>query len=357
MAKNRLLEFEKSLNATIRNTGNFPVPENYGDFTNEVTSSRKGICFSNISNRGKLKISGKDHLKLLNGMITNDILKLPPGSGMKACILTNKGKMISDMRVFKDEDSVYFDLEPQLNSKVSEHLLKFRLSYKAEVVDLTEEFQLLHIFGPGISRVVSEKFGISNSTLCEYDHLNIDGLKFFKLNRTGETGFDVLFNQQNEDVIFDLLSDTELQFQPTGSRAMNVLRIEAGIPEYGQDMDENTIPIEAGLWDALNFEKGCYVGQEVVARIKWRGRVNRHLLNLEVEGSEVPAEKDAVYSGEKQIGKITSAAYSPNALQVIALGYIRREFKDEGSSGELIMQNGNKTKVTVREKPFFNNFI
>ena len=97
-------------------------------------------------------------------------------------------------------------------------------------------------------------------------------------------------------------------------------------------MDENTIPIEAGLWDALNFEKGCYIGQEVIARIRWRGHVNRHLSLIEFQGSVIPSAKDKIYSGEKEIGYITSAVYSYERDRIIALGYLRRGFNEAGSS-------------------------
>ena len=354
MDQGSIREYEISLKAEFGKAGGENIPETYGDTESEAVKARAEKSFSDISNRGKLRISGKDHLKLLNGMLTNDILNIESGKGILACILTNKGKIITDMRAFRDEDSVYLDLEPGMNAKVAEHLLKFRLSYKAEIEDITESYGLIHIFGPGTDEFVKTSFGIENAELDEYDHVNRNGHKIIKINRTGETGYDILFNTGNEEQILDIISSG---FAPVGSRALEILRIEAGIPRFGKDMDDNTIPIEAGLWNALNFEKGCYVGQEVVARIKWRGRVNRHLLNFEVEGSEVPAEKDGIYSGDKQIGKITSAARSQALGRIIALGYIRREHKDNGTEAELLLQNGSKTTVRVSEKPFINNFV
>ena len=127
MKKYALYEFEKSLNAKFQSFGEWQLPESYGNVNSEVLKTRDELTFIDISNRGMLRLSGKDHLKLLQGMLTNDILKLESGKGNLSTILTNKGKIISDMRVFKNEDSVILDTEPVVNTKLKEHLLKFRL--------------------------------------------------------------------------------------------------------------------------------------------------------------------------------------------------------------------------------------
>ena len=144
-----------------------------------------------------------------------------------------------------------------------------------------------------------------------------------------------------------------LNIKPIGYDALNTLRIEAGIPVYNVDMNENNIPIEAGLWSALNFEKGCYVGQEVVARIKWRGHVNWHLMGFVSNGESVAGVGDEIYSDEKKIGRVTSSAFSPKLNKPVCLGYIRREFKEPGN---IVSINGTDRPVfqaEVTQLPFY----
>ena len=131
------------------------------------------------------------------------------------------------------------------------------------------------------------------------------------------------------------------------------MRIEAGIPVYGVDMDESNIPIEAGLWNALNFEKGCYVGQEVVARIKWRGHVNWHLMGFQSDGDIMPAIGDEIFDGERKIGRITSSAYSRSLNKHLSLGYIRREFKEPGTNISSKKVDGSTISAVVSELPFY----
>ncbi|MGH7885605.1 MAG: YgfZ/GcvT domain-containing protein [Thermodesulfobacteriota bacterium] len=355
MINTPLFEFEKSLNANFEIINEWQLPKDYGNCENEVNAARNGIAFSDISNRGKLKLTGRDHLKLLQGMLTNDVLKLESGKGNFAAILTNKGKTLSDMRVFKDKDSVFLDLEPKINEKIKDHLLKFRLSYKAEIEDITHGYGLIHIFGPECPYFI-ESFMIDAKSMFEYNHTTKDGIKFMKINRTGETGFDILFENQLAEKVSDMIIKNKINISSVGSNAFETMRIEAGIPKYNKDFDERTIPIEAELWQALDFEKGCYVGQEVVARIKWRGRVNRHLVCLIIEGDKIPEPKDKLFSGEKEIGKITSAVFSPTIEKIVALGYIRKEFKDVGTKAEILLKDGSKTTSTVLENPVSGSF-
>ena len=149
-----------------------------------------------------------------------------------------------------------------------------------------------------------------------------------------------------------LSSGEELGVTPVGMDAMNTLRVEAGIPAYGVDMDESNIPIEAGLWDALDFEKGCYVGQEVVARIKWRGHVNWHLLGLLLDGDTVPKPGDEIFSGERKIGRVTSGVFSPSLGKPIALGYLRREFKEPGTKVTVKTDEKNALNGVISDIPF-----
>jgi folate-binding protein YgfZ len=195
--------------------------------------------------------------------------------------------------------------------------------------------------------------------LSEYDFLKRDllgsQLTIARINRTGEEGYDIFVGSDLAVRLWELLTNNGEEFgiKPIGLEAMETRRIEAGIPRYGFDMDESTIPIEAGLWHAISFDKGCYVGQEVVARIKWRGHVNRHLAGFVIEGKELPKSGDKLMHGEREIGQITSSVFSPALKKGIALGYIRREFIEPGTKVSVRLGEGKIGSAEVVKTPFY----
>ena len=339
------------------------IPDFYSDVPDEVGNVRSNFGIIDLSNRGKLRLSGKEHLKLLQGMITNDVVELEDSKGVYATSLTPKGKIITDMRVHKLEGYTLIDLEPGINETYGAHLLKYRLSYKADIEDITESHSLFHLCGPGSVDFLRKTLKLSNIPKDEFDSvkLNMHGgeLLIIKVNRTGETGFDFYAEVGTGFKVWTDLIDSGMEdgLKPFGISTLETLRIEAGIPVLGIDMDENTIPIEAGLWNALDFEKGCYIGQEVVARIKWRGRVNWHLVGFKInEFKDTLKSGCELFIGDKKVGRITSSVFSPTMGTTIALGYIRREFKEEGVSVDIVLEDNSGLKAAVSILPFINNF-
>lgn len=362
MKKSPIYNLHLKNNVEFKEESGWLIPKRFNEVNKEISNVRNNQGMIDLSHRGKLRLSGKEHIKFLQGMLSNDIERLIDGKGLYATILTVKGKIISDMRVFKNNDFVSLDLEPGLNFKIKDHLLKFRLSYKAEIEDITDGYSLFHLCGPRIDQFLNSVLSSDISGLNENDFstkkLNETQLTVIKVNRTGEKGFDLMFKSQDaQNVWTDLLEKgKEYNLKPFGLDAYEILRIEAGIPIYGKDFDETTIPIEAGLWTALSFEKGCYVGQEVIARIKWRGRVNWHLMGFIVEGDNTVSTNNKILNGNKEIGRVTSAAFSPTLSGNIALGYIRREFKEPGTEVQIQLNNNLFAKAKVVELPFLNNF-
>lgn len=354
-----LHEVHKALGANFSAHSGWSVPDDYGDKNSEYKAVRDNIGIIDLSSRGKLKLSGKDHLKFLQGMLSNDVIKLEESKGVYATILTVKGRMISDMKVYKNTESVLFDLEPGLNQKVAELLTKFRLSYKALIEDLTETVGLISIQGPNSKRLLEKVLDEDIPEMGQYASLKKvvreTELTIVTVNRTGEEGFDLYIeNSELESIWEDLmLKGKEFNIKPVGYEVLNTLRIEAGIPIYDIDMDDTNIPIEAGIWNALDFEKGCYVGQEVVARIKWRGHVNWHLMGFKCEGGNLPDAGDEIFNGERKIGRITSSTLSPELNHPICLGYIRREFKDSGTAVSIKIGDNLEVQAQVTDLPFF----
>ncbi len=358
LGKLPLHDVHESLGAGFVEAEGTLVPLSYGDTGVEYEALRNGVGISDLSDRGKLRLSGKDHLKFLQGMLTNDVMKLEEGGGMYAAILTVKGRMLSDMRVYREKESVLIDLEPGLDVKVGDILKRYRLSYKANIDDLTESAGLLSVCGPLAQGLVADAAGSGSVPRHEFGHVRatIDGcgVTIVKLSRTGVEGYDVYAPSDSLSDLWKIITERGKAhgIAPVGRAALDTLRIEAGIPVYGRDMDEETIPIEAGIWDALSFEKGCYVGQEVVARIKWRGHVNRHLSGLVLQGELIPGKGSGIFSGEKKIGHVTSAVLSPALGKPIALGYVRREYVEPGTAVMIGFPDGSLAEARVSALPF-----
>jgi len=359
MKKLPLNEVHKKIGANFQDSVGWSVPMDYGDELSEYKAVRENVGIIDLSPRGKLRLCGKDHLKFLQGMLSNDVMKLEEGMGMYATILTVKGRMISDMRVYREKESILLDLEPGLNEKVTQLLTKFRLSYKATIDDITESVGLLSIQGPHSGKLLGLLLEEEIPQMEEFNFIQKEfighELTINKVNRTGEEGFDLYLDNKGLQVIWEALMNKGegLKIKPLGYSAMNTLRIEAGIPVYNVDMDESNIPIEAGLWNALNFEKGCYVGQEVVARIRWRGHVNWHLMGFKGVGDYVAGIGDEIFDGERKIGRVTSSTFSPSLNKPISLGYIRREFKETGTKVSLKGADGSETHAEVNDLPFY----
>lgn len=349
MKKTPLYDVHLSNGAVFDEFSGWLMPKNYGSAAEEYAAVRNSVGIVDLSHRGKLRLSGKEHLKFLQGMLTNDINMLEEGKGLYAAILNVKGRMIADMKVYREKESALLDLEPGMNERIRDHLIKFRLSYRANIEDVTESLALVSVQGPDSGRLLEKTFGDGISELSEYGFLtkevNAFQIMIARANRTGKEGYDIFVGSDAATKLWEILAENGMEFnsKPIGLDAMEILRIEAGIPVYGVDMGENTIPIEAGLWNALSFEKGCYIGQEVIARIKWRGHVNWHLVGFGIEDKRTPAKDDKVFRDGREIGYITSSAFSPALNKVIALGYIRREFKDPGT--EILV------KMSEEEKP------
>lgn len=359
MLRSAIHKQHENLNATFTEQSDWQIPGNFGSVEQEVTNVRNNIGIIDLSNRSKLKLSGKEHLKLLQGMLSNDVLKLEVGQGVYSTLLTVKGKVMSDMRVYRNEEYAIMDLEPGMNKPIKDHLNKYKLSYRAEIEDISYDYSLFHICGPTSAGFIERLTGESTQNMDNLDFRDITmtGMRYiiFRVNRTGESGFDILVDNEHADRLWaDIVKKGEdYELNPFGLDSLEVLRVEAGIPVYGKDFDDSTIPIEAGLWNALSFEKGCFIGQEVVARIKWRGRVNWHLVGLLIESEDIPDKNDPIYSGEKKVGRITSPVYSYTIRNPVALAYLRREYVEPGT-GVMIRSGDKNINAKVVKTPFHN---
>src|SRR5215211_3335035 len=269
------------------------------------------------SERGKLLVSGGEAAEYLQGQLTNDIEAIAPGEGSYAALLDRKGHMQGDMRVLRPGEApdLLLDTEPEALEAVRRHLGMYKIGRDADVVDVTAERALLSLVGPRAVEIGGSAALPENA--CEA--VTIAGTEVLAVG-TGE-GIDLIFDVgARERVSEALLAAGAAEVSP---EAMEILRIEAGRPRFGAEMGTETMPAEAGIVErAVNFTKGCYIGQETVARLHYKGKPNRHLRGLRLAA---PARGgDEVRLGDREVGRIGTAVISP-AHGPIALAILRRE--------------------------------
>jgi folate-binding protein YgfZ len=278
---------------------------------------REGCALVDRSERGKLALTGPEAKEFLQGQVSNDIEGLEPGRGCYAAFLTHKGKMLGDMRVLDAGDELLLDCERVALQELFNMIRRFKLGRAVELHKRTLESALVSLIGPAARQVA----GADDLPEAEHAHRAGElGGAPVRLIVT-DLGIDVLCAAGDRDRVTAALVGARAV--PAPESAAEIRRVEMGRPRYGLDLDTGVIPQEAGLNErAVSFTKGCYVGQETVARLHYRGKPNRHLRGLRLSGPA--ATGDVLHAGEREVGRLGSVVVSP-ALGPIALALVRRE--------------------------------
>jgi folate-binding protein YgfZ len=301
---------------------------------------RERVAFLERDDRGLIVVSGSDRATYLQGLLTNDIVGLKSGTGCYAAYLTPQGRMITDLFVYELGDVMLLALPRPQKDVVLAKLDQLVFAEDVQLGDVTDTFLATAIVGPSAPAALADILGLAADDLrLMPEHGNRRAAfedRPVILTRTsdiGVPGFDVYVESAKADVFrAALVSNRVLNLDP---ETADVLRVEAGIPKFNRDMDEETIPLEAGIESrAISFSKGCYVGQEVIIRVLHRGhgRVARKLVGLVIEGKARPAIGARVTNDGREIGNVTSAAISPTLERPIALAYVHRDFLAEGTA-------------------------
>jgi folate-binding protein YgfZ len=245
-------------------------------------------------------------------------------------------------------DRFVVDTGNALSGKIRQYLEGFIVSEQVQIRDSTDELTQLTIQGPAAANAIQESLGINVRDMKALDVLQLGPSLMIARDRTGTSGYDIILPKDESESVWQglLLKTGEVGAQPVGSKALEILRVEAGIPKYGVDVDENNIVLEAGYRDAINYSKGCYLGQEVVARATHIGRVNKQLAKLNIETQATIPSGTKLYSTDREAGYVTSSAYSLSRETTVGLGYVNRDYTKEGTSLQVIA-NGINYPVTV----------
>jgi folate-binding protein YgfZ len=304
------------------------------------------------SERGKLALSGSGAVEFLNGQVTNELMGLEAGEGRYAAFLTPKGKMLGDLRILAvgerpDEPptELLLDTERVALQALFDMIRRFKIGYGVELHKRTLERGLISLIGPGAAAIAAGG-GTEIEQLAELEHANapvrIEGIACLAV-RT-EVGIDLICDATDTERLLEVLG--ERGALPVSEQAAECLRVERGRPRYGVDLDDSVIPQEAGLNQlAVSFTKGCYVGQETVARLYYKGKPNRHLRGLRLSAPAASGEE--LVLGERVVGRVGSTVLSPR-LGPIALALVRRE----AEPGAIVSVGEHGTSAEVLELPF-----
>jgi folate-binding protein YgfZ len=292
--------------------------------------------------RGMLLIKGKDAAEYLQGQLTNDIEALEPGAGCYAALLDRKGHLQSDMRVLRlasEEGGIWLDLEPGPTAAVLKHLRTYSIGREVEVEDAGERWAVHSTIGPRAGELTGfDTLGKEHAQR----HRDWDGTEV--LGVATDVGIDLIVRSDRTASLQDLLQGTGMP--EVTEEAAEIVRVESGRPRFGLDMGPEAMPAEAGIVGrAVDFEKGCYIGQEPVARLHYRGKPNRTLRGLRLSA---PAETGQRLSrGEREVGRLGSTCLSP-ALGAIALAVVRRE----AETGDVLAVGDGDVTAELTELPF-----
>jgi aminomethyltransferase len=347
-----LHSIHQHLGARFGEINGFEAVQSYRSPADEYTAARSAASLFDLSFRDLLRLSGEDRVSFLQGMVTQEVKRLPDNHATYAAMLTAKGSMVCDAQILKRPKDLLLDLEPGCGARAKGFLETYLISEDAAVTEASAELGVLRLIGPRSAAALAKAADVAlpDPGLMVGAQIANTSVLVVGLSMGQESGMDLLVPRDRLQLVFEQLirAGEKEGLRAAGFDALEMLRVEAGVPRFLQDMDERTIPLEASLERAISYDKGCYIGQEIIARATYRGHVNRKLTGL-LLGGELPPHRAELQVDGKKAGWITSAVRSPLMQQVIGLGYVQRELLAPGTVLQIPASAG---RATVHALPF-----
>jgi folate-binding protein YgfZ len=356
-----LHDYHQSQGARFLDVHEMEIVSDYGDALAEHSALRGSAGALDLSFRSRLCLTGADRQRFLNGQVTNNVRDLNVGEGCYAVLVTAKGRLQSDLNIYCLAQELLLDFEPGLSARIAGALEKYIIADDVQVLDAAPHYGLLSVQGPKSGEVLNQLgLGLSlpnqRMTFSRVSESAFGEIYCMNQPRSQGPGYDLFVPAAGLGAVADRLfsASKAVGGRACGWQALETARIEAGVPRFGADMDETNLAPEAGIEQrAISYTKGCYIGQEVVARIRTYGQVAKSLRGLLLPDDlpALPPKGEKLFHGDKEVGYITSAVASPAFRRNIALGYARRECNQPGTKLELRSVSGTHAVVVV-ELPF-----
>jgi len=288
---------------------------------------RRGAGWMNLRARGRIAVRGRDRARLLHNLASNEVKKLAAGFGCYAFLLSPQGRIQADLTLLVFDDHILLDTEPEQREKMVQHIRRYIVADQVELEDVTAATCAVALEGPESALVLEKAGGAAPGG--DYRHLpwrEAGDAIVARISLTGQPGFRIYSGAGGADEIIRRLA--EAGAQPGTDEDARLVRLENGRPRYGEDIRDTSLPQETGQMHAVSFSKGCYLGQEIVERIRAQGHVNRKLVRLRLD-SAAPAGAKLTADGA-EAGEITSSIYSPAQGSAVALAYVRANYAAPG---------------------------
>lgn len=349
----RLRGYHEVNGALFRKEAGWEVPAGYGSLDREVDAVRRAAGVLDLSDRAKVRVRGADRVTFLDGLVTADIKLLRPGLSAYALVLDEASRVLGDLRVTAMEDAFVLDMDAGQKDGMLAYLQKVIVSDDVTLEDLGFCGHL-EVHGPLAPRIVSSVLGVDVQSLSVDEHTTFPLDRHHtgyasRVSTLGESGYALWAVGDSLEVVWDALYRSGAV--PIGRDAVEILRIESGRPRFGVDMSPETLAIEVAPEGAISFTKGCYRGQEVVARGVSIGQMNRRLVGLRIDGDVPPSRGNPVSVGGEPIGSVTSGCWSPTTGWVIALALLRTDRIVTGTQ-MFIDHHGWDLRVSLHPLPF-----
>ena len=349
-----LHETHERLGASFADAGGWLVPARYGDPAAEHEAVRERAGVIDRSERGKIEVTGKDRASFLHGLISNDVKGLTPGQGNESALLDVFGKVTALLAVHCLPDRLVLETDGPLAEPLLSGIDRYLFSERAELEDVTAAWGILTVAGPNARKIVEQAVGAAVPELPRWHHVVVSregtDVRVVRTEEAGEEGYDLWVPAEGLGRLWERLVDAGAR--PIGREAWNVLRVEAGVVRYGVDVSASALLLEAPLPESYSLNKGCYLGQEVIARITYRGHVNRKIVGFRFADARIPPAGAPVLVDGKELGRITSAVVSPALRVALALGFLRREHWEPGTRVE-VRDGDELLPAEVAELPFY----
>jgi aminomethyltransferase len=274
---------------------------------------RNGVAWMDLSGRGRIAVRGRDRARLLHNITSNEVKKMTPGMGSYAFLLSPQGRIQADLDLLCLPDHFLIDTEPELREKVLLHIKRYIIADQVELEDITSGTAAIAVEGPGADRIPAP-----------------GGVAIGPFSLTGQPGYRIYCEAARKpEIIAQLEAGGAI---PAAGEDARVVRIENGRPRYGEDIRDTSLVQETQQLQAVSFTKGCYIGQEIVERVRAQGHVNKKLVRVEVEAAEPVAPGTKLTVAGAEAGEVTASVYSPAARKVIAMAIVRTQFAEPGTA-------------------------